>query len=208
MGRSSTVLNVCIPDYVKGETIKKSKTVFLWAGVMYWNKAPEVLLRAILDLPEEYLKASEYYIVGSDNSGAAYVKLVKELEERLPKIHYITEILHDDLIQIINEINAVVVTSIEETTSVIAAETLMKGKILICSDGCGISDCLEDEKNALIYPVNDSDALCKKIKYVIDHPEEDDHISAAGRDVYELLYTKEIFEKNVEQLLSNITSVN
>ncbi len=202
MDRSSYILNICIPDYGMSLNARKDKTIFLWAGILYWNKAPEVLLRAVLALPSEYLAVSEFFIVGSNNSGSAYIELLNELERQLTNIHYISEVPHDELMQIMDEVDAVVVTSIEETTSMVAVEGLMKGKTVICSDGCGIAEYLEDGEDAFIHPVNDSNILCEKIKFIIDNPEETSEIARKGRAVYERFYSEKAFKENVERLLN------
>lgn len=208
INRSSEILNISVPDHGMSEYKIKEKSLFLWADVMCRDKAPEVLFRAVLELPAEYIGVSEFFIIGNDKSDAAYVELTKELEERFPNIHYLPEMPRDELIRIMDEIDSVVITSPEESTSMLAAEGLMRGKVVICPDGCGVSGYLKDGTDALIYPANDSTVLCEKIKNLMDNPERSVGMARNGRSIYEKLYSRSVFEQNVKKLLNEAIFIN
>jgi glycosyltransferase involved in cell wall biosynthesis len=103
--------------------------------------------------------------------------------------------------ELMGKSDAVIVSSVEETTSLVAVEALMMKKVLICSDGCGVTSYLEDGKNAFVFPTKDTDALCEKIKYTADNFGGLQAVAEAGRSVYEAHYSKENFARELEELL-------
>ena len=54
--------------------------------------------------------------------------------------------------------------------------------------------------NGLTVLAEDPGALKDKIMYVIDHNEDMDAIRAAGRTIYELYFSKSVFEPKVQAL--------
>ncbi|MBP3239043.1 MAG: glycosyltransferase [Oribacterium sp.] len=104
-----------------------------------------------------------------------------------------------------NKINSVVITSIEESTSLVSVEGLMMKKVVICSNGCGISRYIKNHEDGFTFPVRASDKLLEIIKYVIDNNKKLDMIRQHGRIIYENNYSFEIFKKKLKMLLNGIT---
>lgn len=112
---------------------------------------------------------------------------------------------HDDFLKFMNKINSVVITSIEESTSLVSVEGLMMKKVVICSNGCGISRYIKNHEDGFTFPVRASDKLLEIIKYVIDNNKKLDMIRQHGRIIYENNYSFEIFKKKLKMLLNGIT---
>ena len=113
-----------------------------------------------------------------------------------------------DLVQILKKsgYDVFVVSSIKEATSAIAVEGLMKEKICICSDICGVVNYLKDKESALIFPCGDSVALAEKIKYVIDNRCCLENIRKNGRMVYEKIYSMEALERGWNNIVQKFNS--
>ncbi len=205
MKRNSSSLNVCVEDYLLSENSSFEKSVFLWSGFLDYNKAPDILFEAILKLPSEYLEKSEFFVIGQSHSNNEYADLVKLISSRLPNIHFMDAINHDEFLKLMNKVSSVVITSIEESTSLVAVEGLMMKKVVICSNGCGISRYIKNHEDGFIFPVRASDKLLEIIKYVIDNNKKLDMIRQHGRIIYENNYSFEIFKKRLKMLLNGIT---
>lgn len=202
MGRDSDILNVMVEDrFVPADRPKENRLIyFLWAGFINSNKMPELFLQAILELPENYRKCAGFTFCG-DGVDSARKNMLQDCADIFPDIFYIPFLPHDQLIELMKEMDAVVVCSKEETTSLVAVEGLMLGKVVICSDGCGIADYLNDGTDAYIFPAENYSWLCQKIKHVIDHYDELTELRKAGRAIYEQHFTEKTFEKRVLGLL-------
>lgn len=167
---------------------------FVDIGSISYTKAQNVLVDAIKKLPDEYIKQSEFVFIG-DVKGADtnILDSIVRLTVRYDNVKLLDSMPQDDIYRIYDNSSVVVVPSIYEPTSAVAVEGLMKKKICICSDICGVSYYLKDNESAYIFPSGDSQALAEKIKYVIDNIELLADIYESGHKVYEQNYSMECF---------------
>ncbi len=200
--RNAKVLNVCAEDYGISEKRCGYKTVFLWAGFLDFNKAPEVLLEAITNLSSDYMSRAEFFIFGQSRRKNEYSEMVERFTSGFSNIHFMNAVDHNEFMHVMDEVDAVIVSSLEETTSMVAVEGLMMGKTVICSDGCGVTQHITDGKNGFVFHVRDHKMLAEKMKYIIDHYAELDDLKLSGRNVYEKYYSFDVFEKNLAELLA------
>ena len=204
MNSDSTLFNICVEDKGTFHNSSSKKTVFLWSGFLDYNKAPDILLNAIMNLSENYINRSEFIIVGQThhNHNNEYANLVKEIASKLPNALFMDTMDHNDFLKMMDTVDSIVVTSMEETVSAVAVEALMKRKLVICTDGCGISKHIENTKNGFVLPVRNSQKLSEVLEYIIDNDDKLDQLKAAGREVYENNFTYDIFKQNIEKLLT------
>ena len=149
---------------------------------------------AIKKLPDEYIKQSEFIFIGNvKGADTDILDSIVRLTVRYDNVKLLDSMPQDDIYRIYDSLSVVVVPSIYEPTSAVAVEGLMKKKICICSDICGVSYYLKDNESAYIFPSGDSQALAEKIKYVIDNIELLADIYESGHKVYEQNYSMECF---------------
>lgn len=208
MNRESQILNVCCRDFGLSAHDTDHKPVFLWAGSMDFNKAPEIFLGAIVDLEKSHKNNAEFLLFGDNGQKNEYTELVENVATFFSNIHYLPVIPHNELMEVMDEVDAVVVSSADETTSMVAVEGMMKGKTVICSDGCGVSEYLNDNENALIFPSNSIEALKEKMEYVIENRKMSKEIGEKGRRIYEKYYSDQIMEETVIKLFDRIGKIN
>lgn len=167
---------------------------FVDIGSISYTKAQNVLVDAIKKLPDEYIKQSEFIFIG-DVKGADtnILDSIVRLTVRYDNVKLLDSMPQDDIYRIYDNSSVVIVPSIYEPTSAVAVEGLMKKKICICSDICGVSYYLKDNESAYIFPSGDSQALAEKIKYVIDNIELLADIYESGHKVYEQNYSMKCF---------------
>jgi glycosyltransferase involved in cell wall biosynthesis len=202
MNMDSEVLDVVVKDCYKPAKPKTDEKIhFLWAGSIDFNKAPNILLEAVGKLPPEYQSRVDFTICGKPDEMNDMCVLVQKCADNASNISFIANKPHEELMELMRKSDVVVVSSVEETTSLVAVEALMMQKILICSDGCGVTAYLEDGKNAFIYPTKNTDALCEKIKYAADNFTGLRAVEEAGRRVYLEHYSKESFARELGELL-------
>jgi len=211
MGRSSRVLNVMVRDHRIHKNLSKEDKIihFFWTGLINSNKMPELLLQAVLKLPELCRERIDVTFCG-DGVDAERKQLLQNCADVFPNIHYFPPMRHPQLIEWMRRMDVVVVCSREETTSLVAAEGLMLEKVVICSDSCGIAEYLKDGTDAFLFQAGDSEQLSQKIKYIIDQFEKLTEVRKAGRRIYEKYYSEEVFEKQISDLFgeSDITDKN
>lgn len=203
MGVKAEMLNVCTLDY--GYHIsnkKKEKTTFLWAGSLDGNKAIDVFFEAILDLTSNDRNKSVFIVCGNKTAGDDYYELTRKFASSFSNILFFESMAHDELMVIMEEVDAVVISSLEETTSMVASEGLMKGKIVICSDGCGITDYMSDGENGFVFPSRDHMELSSRMSKVINRESCLTDLRYEARKVFEKYYSFERFAQSLREILS------
>ncbi|ETP71246.1 glycosyltransferase [Lachnospiraceae bacterium JC7] len=203
MKRESDILNVYIEDYGISDRKSSDKITFLWAGTIDFNKAPEIFIRAILCLLEDYIDKAEFIIVGHSCKTSEFNELKEILSYSIPNVRLINAVNHREFLNLMDTVDAVVITSIEESTSVVAVEGLMKGKVVICSEGCGVTKYIKDGENGFVFPVRDFEKLSEKLKFVIDNNENLNDLRCSGRSIYEKYYSFDIFRQKLKCLIND-----
>ena len=192
----STIDSDNIKYYAAGPYVKDmiDKYLHVESEIVNFGVRQSKYVDAIKKLPDEYIKQSEFIFIG-DMKGADtnILDSIVRLTVRHDNVKLLDSMPQDDIYRIYDNSSVVVVPSIYEPTSAVAVEGLMKKKICICSDICGVSYYLKDNESAYIFPSGDSQALAEKIKYVIDNIELLADIYESGHKVYEQNYSMECF---------------
>jgi glycosyltransferase involved in cell wall biosynthesis len=89
--------------------------------------------------------------------------------------------------------------SLWEGTPITAFEALAMGKPIVATDADGLLDILTPDRDAVIVPKRNADALADEIIWAIDHPDERARLSAAAR-VTGQKYDIAAFVRKMEQL--------
>lgn len=206
MNRESKLLNVCVKDEGMANYGVADRLSFFWVGTYDANKSVDIYLEAFLDLPEEYRNRINLVICGNRTEHEDYYQLAMKFADSFPNVILYEGMPHDKLMRIMKSIDVVVVSSVEESTSLVAVEGMMSGKTVICSDGCGVANFIEDGKNGFIFPIRDHVKLSEKMQYIIENKDILIELNNESRKTYETYYTYEAFKENVKELLENTTN--
>ena len=182
------------------------KVRFLTAGTYSKVKAQDVLVQAIRSLPAEYLDRAEFFFCGSEKMFDEEIFLpVETLSKEYENVTMLHQLSREETLEWMERCDCLVVPSrIDPIPSMriptVAVEMMMKGNLCLCTQVCGVAHYIEDGVNGLTVLAEDPGALKDKIMYVIDHNEDMDAIRAAGRTIYELYFSKSVFEPKVQAL--------
>ena len=164
-------------------------------------KGQDLLIKAILDLPQEYLERSEFYFLGIvEEDMKSLYQIIQKLEAAWGNVHYIPAMEHDAMLELLNEMDCIVAPSREDATNACVVEGLMLSKLCICSDKMGVSYYLKDGESAFIVPAGNVEMLKNKIMFVIDEYRELNTIRKAGYCVYQVNYSEDIFRSNIKKI--------
>lgn len=198
-----SILNFVITDVGMCMKVRQpgQKVRFLQAGMIDGNKRQGLFAEAIALLPNEIREASEF-IICANREGADISELSKvdRIIEKYNNVKLVPQVERKILYEMYDYTDAVVVASLIETTSAVMVESMMKGKVGICSSTCGVASYLEDGKNGFIFQSGNAKELAKKITYVVENINEMSSVGTEARKVYENVYSREIFEKEIEKI--------
>lgn len=97
--------------------------------------------------------------------------------------------------------------SLWEGTPITAFEALAMGKPIVSTDADGLLDILRHDRDAIIVPRRNADALAARIVWAMDHPEERMRLSAAAR-VSGQRYDISAFVRKMERLYGLLHEVS
>jgi glycosyltransferase involved in cell wall biosynthesis len=179
------------PDTVKTD---RHKVVFAIVGALCHRKGQDIFVEAVKKLPYQYLERSEFLIVGGPyEKSTAYI--VKDFCKFWPNAKLLTEISHDELFELYKKIDCIVAPSRDDPLPVVFS------KICVCSDNVGTSFYLEDGKNGFVFESENSDELCRKLMFLIDHFDELEPMRKLSRLIYESVFTNDIFSSSLLKIV-------
>lgn len=186
--------------------VADSKIYFLTAGTYSKVKGQDILAQAIRRLSRDYQDKAEFIFCGNDQmyDEEVYVP-VKCLANEYPNVIMIPSVPHAELLQLIDGCTCLIVPSRVEPMPTVAVECMMKRKLCLCTNVCGIAHYIEDGIQGFTVPSEDVCALKEKIEYMIDNNQYFNSIRKEGRKVYEKHFSKDVVGAQVLELIERFT---
>ncbi|MCM1171696.1 MAG: polysaccharide pyruvyl transferase family protein [Clostridium sp.] len=195
-------------DYdIDDSRIRNDRIRFVNIGSIHVIKGQNILIEAISKLPFEYRNRAEFIFVGKSSGSDASDAIEENIRlcaDELDEVAWYSELSKDKMFKLYGSVDAVIVCSIAETTSAVAVEGFACEKPVIVSDVAGVVEYMTDGYDGYMCPVYDSDALAKKIMYVMDNYEEAREVGKRGRTIYDNVFSKDAFKKNLTKILDSL----
>ncbi len=180
------ILPVPIDDWknIEHQTVREDVT-FLNVGGFNPTKAQDILIQAIDGMNNNNLKV---LFVGKAYE-TAYGQTILEYIGRSDICTYLGEKRNDELVKIYGLSDVVIVSSREETFSIVAAEAMMMGKVCIVSDQCGIADYIINGKNGFVFHADNSEELSAVMDWCVVNRNRLSEIGDNARNTYEQFFS-------------------
>ncbi len=161
-------LGFVVPEFTnttrKDLNISEKGIILISVGRLVKRKGYEYAIRAISKLTHQNLK---YLIIGDGPEE----KNLKDLAKRFgveDKVEFLGFVPEDKKFQYLSVSDIYVLSSSHEGFGICLLEAMYCGLPIVSTDNGGQTDFLVDGKNALMVPIEDSDALAGQIKTLID----------------------------------------
>lgn len=199
----SSILHLGLMDKFSDEVkYNNSKVRFFLPAKFQLVKGQDIIAQAIIDLPDEYLKKSEFVFAGPmDEAQPEYYQLIQKLSVALDNVRMLGEISKEEVYEWYKKVDCVVAPSRADATPTTIVEGMMFRNICLCSDATGISQYMCDGKNGFIVPSEDVDALKEKIMYIIDNIHDLEDIRDKGREIYLKYFDRNVTMKLLEEMM-------
>lgn len=206
-GITTEILHFGIEDQdISCQRNTDNKVRFLTAGTYSKVKAQDVLVEAIRGLPKDYLHRAEFFFCGSEQMYDESIFLpVKKLSEEYENVTLLHQLSRSDTLAWMEQCDCLIVPSRVDPIPTVAVEMMMKGNLCLCTEVCGIAHYIEDGVNGFTVPAEDVQALSEKLVYIIENNCRLEDIRLAGREIYELYFSKQVFEPKVLELAEKYT---
>ena len=202
----------CVPDYsdevnenysYKLENIQ-DKVVFLIIGTIEKRKGQDIFAKAVMALPEDYIKRCRFFIIGKKVEACVFDEVVKLKNLYPEQVTLINEVSRKELRDVYSQSHAVVCASRDDPMPVFMTECFMFSKIAICSENTGTASLIEDGVNGFVYEQNSFEKLKEKMIYVIDNYNSLNGVKAEGRKTYERYFTEKVFGDNISSIIDSL----
>ncbi len=205
----SKVLNFYIDDVPATAVDRGEKINIINVGDVNGNKGQEVLAKAFTKLDEDTKAKCDLYFCGDNQRYNEQLLLqVLDFVDANDNVHMLEGMPKAELYDVYDQIDIIVVSSYYESTSAVAVEGLMKGKLCICTETCGVCEYLKDGESVLTFKRGDADSLSEALNKAINQYESLSEIRQNGRQVFEQVYAKNVFEKNLKEFLEGTVEIN
>ena len=205
----SELLNFYVEDMPALERKPDGKLNLLNVGDMNGNKGQDILVDAFEMLSDEAKQKCDLYFCGNvDRYNEQILVKVLDYVDSKENVHMLESMPKAELYELYDEIDIVVVASHYESTSAIAVEGLMKEKLCICTETCGVCEYLRDGENVFTFKRRNSSSLAEVLEKVILHYDTLTTVRKNGRKVFEQVYSKEIFKERLTEILEKEVAIN
>lgn len=203
-----------IKDIPRKRQVKRHEKMRCFiAGTISYLKGQDILIEAIQNLTEEVFENCEFIFCGDlQIKDQKIYEQIKQMSELYNNIFILPSKSKDEFLDYLEQVDCLIVPSRVDTVSSVAVEMLMKEGICICSDGCGVSDYINDNEDAFLFPSNNSLELSEKIEWVYHlYQNQDEKISEIrknARKAYEQFFSMDIFKEKVKKIFLEAYSKN
>ena len=207
--RESVLLNFYIEDVPATEVPRDKKINIINVGDVNGNKGQDILKKAFMMLDDNTKQKCDLYFCGDNQRYNEELLLdILDFVDANENVHMLEGMSKSELYEVYDEVDIIVVASHYESTSAVAVEGIMKGKLCICTDVCGVCEYLKHGESAYTFKRGDAESLKEVLEKAINHYDELGEIRENGRKVFEKVYTKVVFRKNLEEILDNTVKIN
>lgn len=204
------VLYYCIPDTVGSYQNEKrypmpfeknGRLVFAVIGQQDERKGHDILVNAIQHLDAKQREQAVFLFVGG-HLDKRIEQEVNALCRQYPnQVYYIEQVPHEQMFSLYEVCDCIICSSKDDPLPVFVTEAMMMSKIVICSENTGSAPILKRNHCGLVYENNDPVRMREQIEYVMEHHAELDEMRRAARTTYLELFTEEMFDKTVKNLV-------
>ncbi len=179
-------------------TDRNDKTVFVLPAAYTYIKGQDILLEAILSLPEEFRKKAEFLLCGYKVDGQEkYYNEIMRLSENIDCVKHLGKLSKDEMYRLYADADCVVAPSRIDSTPTTIVEAMMFEKLTIASDKCGITHLMTDCLNGFVFSTVDD--LVKRLLLVISDRDALQKIAGEGRRVWEKYFSPEYVVNTIKK---------
>jgi glycosyltransferase involved in cell wall biosynthesis len=193
-GKNSTVVPIGIPDDFKGNRRNSGKITVANIGYFREDKNQLQFVEAAERINKTDIK---FILIGAKVCSDEYYNKILKIINSNENIEIVDELNRNQIQDKYEEIDIVVCSSYIESLSMTIIEGMMHSKVVITTDGTGISDYIKDGVNGFVCKAGDLNSLKTKMEYAILHFNELDDMRKEARETYMKYFSLQELEKKI-----------
>lgn len=183
--------------------IPADKIAFANIAQILPRKGQDILIAAIEKLSVELLQQSVFIFIGEAVDSQIYEQIIS-LHNKYPEnVLYLKQISHQELKEFYREIDCIICSSTDDPLPAFVAEGLLMSRTVICSRNTAFNGLIENGKNGFLFESGNVEELYQHICHVITNKNILCEIGAHARVLYEENFKKEIFDRNLKEIVNH-----
>lgn len=180
---------------------KDNRINFVTIGFLEDIKGQDVLVQAVLKLPNEIRSRCSFYIVGHDKTlfGERIHKECKSISE----MKFTGSVDRREIHRLFREADILVCPSRQDSMPTVAAEAMMHSVPCIVSDVTGTAAYIHDGEDGFIVPSEDAQALAEKMAWCVENRDKLKSMGERARELYEKYFSMPAFEKKFMEIVES-----
>lgn len=195
-------------DYNMPEKNKSDKIRLLFLGNLQMNKAPDILLKSLTELPTNILENVTVNIAGEWES-QDFEKQCKEIVEQhsLP-VKFFEPVSGEDKFSLLKNTEIFIFTPrAPEGHPWVIVEAMAAGLPIISTDQGAITESVLDNENGFIIPNESPKNLADRIQTLVENHSLRNRMSEKSYTIYKQRFTKDEMVKNLSQTFNRVLSI-
>lgn len=198
---TAVIYNACAPTPAVDYSVKEKSIIF--AAFLNENKHPDLLLKAWKTLKNDY---PDWHVTIMGNGEVEkYSRLSHEmgLDDSVTFTGYITGKQKED---VWNKASIYCMCSRHEGFPMVVLEAWARGIAVVTTPVGGLPDVIEEGRNCLTFPYDDTEVLTRQLKRLMDSPELRRNMAEYSKVFGEEKFAPEKINESVEDLYEKLLS--
>lgn len=180
---------------------KDSRVRFITIGFLEDIKGQDILVQAVLKLPDDIRSLCSFYIVGHDKT--LFGERMHKDSALISEMIFTGSVDRKEIHRLLHQADVLICPSRQDSMPTVAAEAMMHSVPCIVSDVTGTAACLHDGEDGFVVPGEDVQALAEKITWCVENREKLDGMGKRARKLYENLFSMSAFEKRFMEIIED-----
>ena len=187
---------------------KSTKPLIMYAGVLIPGKGVRHLLNAFATILIEVSEAT-LLLIGREQD-PEYTRQLHDLVQKdglTARVKFLAEMPQAQLAEYMARAHLFVLPSLSEGLGRVVVEAMAAGTPVIGSRVGGIPDLIQDGVNGFLVPPGDETALAEKIRWLLTHREETQHMGQNAHQFARQFFSKEMYLQGYATLFNHVAAM-
>lgn len=197
-------LQYCIPDKKLEEGLtrsKQDKLVFAVIGTITRRKAQDIAIKALKELPDNYRKRMELWIIGKEPaSNDAFWSYI----EGVPEISLLGELSQRQLELKFDQLDVLLCPSREDPMPIVVTQAMMYERVCVVSENVGQAEFIRQGENGFLINNEDVEGLADVMREIFDHRAELGNIGKRARDIFKKEFSQAVMMRSMEKIIRTL----
>lgn len=193
-----------VKDAADGRKRKCDSSIlrFVTIGFLEDIKGQDILLKAVLELPDCIRHRCAFYIVGHNDT--LFGEKIKNESAKMQEMIFTGRVSREKIHALLADADVLICPSKQDAMPTVAAEAMMHSVPCIVSDATGTAAYITDGRDGFVFQSENVQMLKEKIAWCAANRDRLDEIGRKARELYEGHFSMTAFEKRFMEIVEGV----